>query len=50
MDTLEIARACALKSSMKTRYGCVILHRNKIIATGYNRHTIHRSKLNSCVL
>ena len=29
----------ASKSTFAHKYGCVILHRNKIIATGYNRFT-----------
>lgn len=38
----ELLYKLALKSSLAHRYGCVIVHRNKVIATGYNRY---KSKL-----
>lgn len=36
---MEVAIDNALKSSMKHRYGAVLLYRNKIISSGYNYDT-----------
>ena len=33
----ELLFTLASKSSLAHKYGCVIVHRNKIISTGYNR-------------
>lgn len=48
-ELLLIARDLATKSTMKKKYGCLIVHRGKIIGYGFNNaqdHTI----LNQCVL
>lgn len=50
MDIYDETRREALKSSMKNRYGCVIVYRNKIIASGHNRSTIHSTSKNKHVL
>ncbi len=34
----ELLYTLALKSNLAHRYGCVIVHRNKVIATGFNRY------------
>lgn len=36
---MELAITNAKKSSMKHRYGAVLLYRNKIISSGYNYDT-----------
>lgn len=36
---MEIAIDQARKSTMKHRYGAVLLYRNKVISTGYNYDT-----------
>lgn len=36
IEYINLARNLALKSSMNKRYGCVIVHRNHIVGTGYN--------------
>lgn len=38
----QLLYTLALKSNLAHKYGCVIVHRNKVIATGYNRY---KSKL-----
>ena len=50
MDVYEKARIEAMKSTMRHRYGCVIIYRNKIIASGHNREKNISSKRNQCVL
>lgn len=48
----QIAYEEALKSSMRVRVGAVLVYRNKIISTGYNRNRnnkIHTSN-NQCLL
>ena len=39
MNTLDLAIKEAQKSTMKSRYGAVLIHRQKIIASGYNHQT-----------
>jgi deoxycytidylate deaminase len=36
---MELAINQAKKSSMKHRYGAILLHRNKVISSGYNYDT-----------
>jgi hypothetical protein len=50
MDPIEVAYQCALKSTLRKRYGCVITHRNKIVGIGYNRDISCRSKRKQCLL
>ncbi len=38
----DLLHTTALKSSMEKKYGCVIVYRNKVVSTGYNRY---KSKL-----
>jgi|UniRef100_A0A6C0EEG8 deoxycytidylate deaminase len=40
IDLTKILIDVALKSNMIHKHGCVILHRNKIISTGYNYYKI----------
>lgn len=40
----------ARKSTMKCKYGAVLLHRNKIISYGYNRYTFITTNTESCLL
>ncbi len=47
---IEAAKEQALKSSMDKRYGAVLVHRNKIISSGYNYTTINNSKKKCCFL
>lgn len=44
---VNLAIKQALKSSMNTKYGAVLIHRNKIISMGYNYDT-HISTSNKC--
>jgi len=37
LDHVEFATYMATKSQMNHQHGCVIVHRGKIIATGYNK-------------
>ena len=45
---IHCAHKEALKSSMKTQYGCIIIHRNKIVGSGYNYCVSGHQK--SCIL
>lgn len=40
--TNELLLNIADKSVMAVKYACVIVHRNKIIATGYNHYDLSR--------
>jgi deoxycytidylate deaminase len=42
---MELAIQEAHKSPMKSKYGAVLIHRHKIIASGYNDYT-KRSNIN----
>ncbi len=46
-DIYETLLSNVKKSTMQHKYACVIVHRNKIIATGYNYRTIGSK---SCIL
>jgi hypothetical protein len=47
---MDDAKKEALKSSMKSKYGAILIHRNKIISRGHNYDThIHTDK-KSCPL
>ncbi len=50
MDPIEIAYQCAIKSTLRKRYGCVITYRNKIVGTGYNYDIACGSRRKQCVL
>lgn len=36
IEYIDLAHDLALKSIMNKRYGCVIVHRNRIVGTGFN--------------
>ena len=38
LDHVEFATLIAGKSPMNHQHGCVIVHKGKVIATGYNKH------------
>ncbi len=40
----------ALKSTMAIQYGCVIVHKNSVVATGYNYHTGNSTRKKQCIL
>jgi deoxycytidylate deaminase len=44
-NKMELAIQEAHKSPMKSKYGAVLIHRHKIIASGYNDY-IKRSSIN----
>ena len=47
---VNVAIEQAMKSVMLNKYGCVIIHRNKIISTGYNYDTLIHTDKRSCLL
>jgi deoxycytidylate deaminase len=50
MNHINTAHQSALKSSLKKRYGCIILHRNKIVGIGYNYDKLINTKRRQCLL
>jgi deoxycytidylate deaminase len=47
---IEEAYKVALKSTMKNKYGAILIHRNRIVSSGYNRSTSLTSKNKHCIL
>ena len=45
IDLTKILIDVALKSNMLHKHGCVILHRNKILSTGYNYYKLSNGSI-----
>jgi deoxycytidylate deaminase len=52
MEAMRLGKQEAMKSPVHNRYGAVLVHRNKIISTGYNifKGPVHYNNLRQCVL
>lgn len=50
VDYYSEAKRYAMKSTLRKRYGCVIIHRNKIVGQGYNYDIGIHSQRKQCVL
>jgi tRNA(Arg) A34 adenosine deaminase TadA len=38
---IQAAIECAKHSVLTHKHGCVVVHRNKIVSTGWNEHSLH---------
>ncbi len=50
MNIADLLLQEASKSYIKHKISCIVIHRNKIIAKGYNRGLVHCSNLHCCPL